>query len=187
MLAQEGLNHKFWGEAITTACLVQNRSPHTALDGRTPYEMVNGYKPDNSILRPFGIRCWAHKEIANGKVEARAVECILLGYEPNSKAYRLMNCSTGRTLKSINVEFYKSTQQMDSDFVQVNDESAVTTAGEAASENVEDESFCTPNQSIVEESAPDQLSPFALEDTLGSVMCYINSHDMSHVIKTCPK
>jgi len=45
MLFDAGLATKYWGEAIMTACYVQNRLPTRATD-KTPYEVWNGEKPD---------------------------------------------------------------------------------------------------------------------------------------------
>ena len=43
---------KYWGEAVTTACYLQNRLPTKAVNV-TPYELRNGKKPDLQHIRVF--------------------------------------------------------------------------------------------------------------------------------------
>nr|GEX65488.1 hypothetical protein [Tanacetum cinerariifolium] len=45
-----------WAEAIATACFTQNRSIIHHRFNKTPYELINGRKPDISFLHVFG--CW---------------------------------------------------------------------------------------------------------------------------------
>ncbi|GKC16592.1 retrovirus-related pol polyprotein from transposon TNT 1-94 [Tanacetum coccineum] len=47
-----------WVEAIATACYTQNRSIIHRRFGKTPYELINGRKPDISFLYVFGALCY---------------------------------------------------------------------------------------------------------------------------------
>ena len=58
MMEEKGLNHRLWDEAINYASYVQNRAPHKALDGKTPYETWCGQKPSVSHFRVFGSKAW---------------------------------------------------------------------------------------------------------------------------------
>ena len=58
MLKAKGLPGMFWGEAVTTAVYVLNRSPTKSVDGMTPFEAWYGKKPAVHHLRTFG--CVAH-------------------------------------------------------------------------------------------------------------------------------
>jgi len=49
----------FGGEAVITACYIQNRLPAEATD-ETPYQMWNGEKPDPSHIKVFGSKGHAH-------------------------------------------------------------------------------------------------------------------------------
>ena len=58
----------------------------------TPYEAFTGFRPDVSIMRPFG--CRIYFLIARGKREsgfiATSVPVIWLGYSTTSKGYRVL-------------------------------------------------------------------------------------------------
>ncbi|GKE15976.1 retrovirus-related pol polyprotein from transposon TNT 1-94, partial [Tanacetum coccineum] len=47
-----------WAEAIATACYTQNRSIIYRRFNKTPYELINGGKPDISFLHVFGALCY---------------------------------------------------------------------------------------------------------------------------------
>nr|GEV13028.1 retrovirus-related Pol polyprotein from transposon TNT 1-94 [Tanacetum cinerariifolium] len=47
-----------WAEAIVTACFTQNRSIIHRRFNKTPYELINGRKPDISFLHVFGALCY---------------------------------------------------------------------------------------------------------------------------------
>ncbi|WVZ80695.1 hypothetical protein U9M48_028152 [Paspalum notatum var. saurae] len=56
MLDEYGTSEKFWAEAVNTACYTSNRLyPHRFLD-KTPYELLNGRKPNISYFRLFGCK-----------------------------------------------------------------------------------------------------------------------------------
>ena len=80
----------FWGEAVLCAVYIKNRSPSTALQNKTPYEMWYGHLPRVKHFRVFGCTCYAliPAHLRN-KLEARSRKCIFLGYSTISKAYRL--------------------------------------------------------------------------------------------------
>jgi hypothetical protein len=86
MLKAKGLPAAFWGEAVTTAVFILNRSPTTSLKGVTPYEAWHGKKPDVSFLRTFG--CVGHVKVTKpklGELEDRSVPMVFLGYKPGAR------------------------------------------------------------------------------------------------------
>ncbi|KAJ9525751.1 hypothetical protein QJQ45_003431 [Haematococcus lacustris] len=57
----------------------------------TPWEAFYGVKPDLSGLRVFGCRVWLHvPDHQRSKLQAKSVEGLFIGYEPGSKAYRVL-------------------------------------------------------------------------------------------------
>jgi hypothetical protein len=77
-------------------------------------------------LRVFG--CTAYANVDNGKLEPRAVKCVILGYGSGVKAYKLWNPKTKRILMSKNVilnetvMFTDSQTSADSDASDVSDD-----------------------------------------------------------------
>ena len=53
-----------WGEAVSTAVFVLNRSPTRSVEGRIPYEVWYGSKPAVHFFRTFG--CVAYVKVAGG-------------------------------------------------------------------------------------------------------------------------
>ena len=84
----------FWGEAVTTAAYLINRSPHSALNFKTPMEMWNRELADYSNLKVFGCRAFVH--LKQDKLEPRAVRCVFLGYPEGVKGYRLWCTEPGK-------------------------------------------------------------------------------------------
>ena len=58
LLKQRKLSAEFWGEAVTTAYALLNRTPTKSLAGMTPFEAWHGRKPNVHYLRTFG--CVVH-------------------------------------------------------------------------------------------------------------------------------
>ena len=91
--ADAQLPNFFWAELANTAAYLRNFIPLDRLHGKTPFEIWFGHKPDVSHLRVIGSRAFAH--VPNGrKLDNRAEELILVGYEPKSHSYRLWKRST---------------------------------------------------------------------------------------------
>nr|GFB27892.1 hypothetical protein [Tanacetum cinerariifolium] len=62
-----------WAEAIATACFTQNRSIIHRRLNKTPYELINGRKPDISFLHVFGGLCYPKNDRKDiGKLGAKA-------------------------------------------------------------------------------------------------------------------
>jgi hypothetical protein len=106
MLKGMGVPASFWGEAVSTAVHILNRSFTRSVDGQTPFEAWHGHKPDVQYLRVFG--CRAHVKITRPglkKLDDRSVPAVFLGYEPGSKAYMLYDPVAKRILVSRDVVF----------------------------------------------------------------------------------
>ncbi|GJU50061.1 reverse transcriptase domain-containing protein [Tanacetum coccineum] len=96
----------------TTAYLI-NRSPLRATEKKTPIEMWSGYPSDYGMLRIFG--CVAYPHDKQGKLEPRAVKCVLLGYPEGVKGYRLyrLDDESPKIVTSRNVVFNESVMYKD--------------------------------------------------------------------------
>jgi hypothetical protein len=62
---------------------------------KTSYELLTGKKPNVSYFRVFGSKCFILvKRGRKSKFAPKAVEGFLLGYDSNTRAYRVLNKST---------------------------------------------------------------------------------------------
>jgi hypothetical protein len=96
----------FWSEAVNTACHAINRVYLHSLLKKTSYELLTGNKPNVSYFQVFGSKCYILvKKGRNSKFAPKAVEGFLLGYDSNTKAYRVFNKSSGLVEVSSDVVF----------------------------------------------------------------------------------
>ncbi|XP_062529208.1 uncharacterized protein LOC105841774 isoform X3 [Bombyx mori] len=111
MLFYANLEKKFWTEAVATAAYVVNRSPTKSLEGKTPYELWKGKKPNLSHLKIFGSEAMVHvpKEKRH-KWDKKSVKMIFMGYCDSSKGYRLMDPKTLKIIKSRDVIFIENVE-----------------------------------------------------------------------------
>ncbi|GJV23948.1 retrovirus-related pol polyprotein from transposon TNT 1-94 [Tanacetum coccineum] len=95
-----------WVEAIATACYTQNRSIITRRFNKTPYELINGRKPDISFLHVFGALCYPKNDREDiGKLGAKGDIGFFIGYSADSCAYRVYNRRTKKIIETMNVTF----------------------------------------------------------------------------------
>nr|GFB87776.1 retrovirus-related Pol polyprotein from transposon TNT 1-94 [Tanacetum cinerariifolium] len=103
-----------WAEAITTACFTQNRSIIHRRFNKTPYELINGRKPDISFLYVFGALCYPKNDSEDigklgakdiGKLCAKGDIGFFIGYSADSYAYRIYNRQTKKIMETMNVSF----------------------------------------------------------------------------------
>ncbi|GJV05598.1 retrovirus-related pol polyprotein from transposon TNT 1-94 [Tanacetum coccineum] len=95
-----------WAKAIATACYTQNRSIIHCRFGKTPYELINGRKPDISFLHVFGALYYPKNDREDiRKLGAKGDIGFFIGYSANSCAYRVYNQRTKKIMETINVTF----------------------------------------------------------------------------------
>jgi hypothetical protein len=106
MLDEYKTPDQFWVEAINTACYSINRLYLHQILKKTSYELLTGKKPNVSYFRVFGSKCFILiKRGRNSKFAPRVVEGFLLGYDSNTRAYRVFNKSTGLVEVSCDIVF----------------------------------------------------------------------------------
>ncbi|GKB56112.1 putative ribonuclease H-like domain-containing protein [Tanacetum coccineum] len=109
MLADSKLRTTFWAEAVSTACYVQNRVLVVKPHNKTPYELIRGFKPALSFMRPFG----CHVTILNtlyslGKFNDKNDEGFFVGYSLSSKAFKVYNTRTRRVEENLHIGFLEN-------------------------------------------------------------------------------
>ena len=89
MMFQTNVPKKFWSDAVTTACYLINRTPTLILQGLSPFEVLNRYKPSLEHMKIFGCLCFVMVpgELRN-KLEARSSKAMFVGYSSSQKGYK---------------------------------------------------------------------------------------------------
>jgi hypothetical protein len=97
---------RFWAEAINTACYSINRLYLHRILKKTSYELLTGKNPNVSYFRVFGSKCFILvKRGRKSKFAPKVTEGFLLGYDSNTRAYRVFNKSAGLVEVSCDILF----------------------------------------------------------------------------------
>jgi hypothetical protein len=106
MLVEYKTSDRFWAVAINTACYTKTRLYLHRILKKTSYELLTGKKPNVSYFRVFGSKCFMLiKRGRNSKFSPNAVEGVLLRYDSNTRAYRVLNNFTGLVEVSYDIMF----------------------------------------------------------------------------------
>jgi hypothetical protein len=106
MLDEYKTPDRFWAKAINIACYSMNRLYLHRILKKTSYELLTSKKPNVSFFRVFGSKCFILvKRGRKSKFAPKAVEGFLLGYDSNTRAYRVFNKSTRLVEVSCDIVF----------------------------------------------------------------------------------
>jgi hypothetical protein len=106
MLDEYKTSDRFWAEAVNTACYAINHLYLHRILKKTSYELLTGKKPNVSYFRVFGSKCFILvKRGRKSKIAPKVVEGFLLGYDSNTRAYRVFNKSTRLVEVSCDIVF----------------------------------------------------------------------------------
>ncbi|KAJ7961681.1 Retrovirus-related Pol polyprotein from transposon TNT 1-94 [Quillaja saponaria] len=106
LLKSKNMPKEFWAEAVSCAVYLSNRCPTKGVENQTPQEAWSGKKPNVSHLRIFGSIAYAHvPDQERSKLDDRSVKYVFIGYDSNSKGYKLYNPRNGKIIVSRDVEF----------------------------------------------------------------------------------
>jgi len=100
MLKGKGLPNKFWAKTINIATYILNRSPTKKVWNQTPFESWHKQKPDISYMLLFLLK------IETSFMKKRE-KLIFIGYNDESKGFRLFNPKKDQLLFSRDVIFYE--------------------------------------------------------------------------------
>ncbi len=109
LLAQSNAPPKLWGEAVMTAAVVHELTPKKVLEYKTPFELWRGRKPDLTRLKTWG--CLAIPQTPKHqrwKFDKNGCECIMIGYDLEKKAWRLMRLDNHKLIVSCHVKFFEN-------------------------------------------------------------------------------
>jgi hypothetical protein len=106
MLGEYKTPERFWSKAMNTVCHAINRLYLHRLLKKISYKLLTGKKPNVSYFRVFGSKWYILvKKGRHSKFAPKDVEGFLLGYDSNTKAYRVFNKSSGLVEVSSDVVF----------------------------------------------------------------------------------
>ncbi|KAL2241477.1 UNVERIFIED_CONTAM: Retrovirus-related Pol polyprotein from transposon TNT 1-94 [Sesamum indicum] len=108
IMFQSSFPRRFWGEAILSATYLINRFPTAILGWKSPYEILYNKAPTYAHLKTIGCLCFAVKPTPyQSKFDKRASRCVLLGYSPGQKGYKLLELDSNFVFVSRNVIFHE--------------------------------------------------------------------------------
>ncbi|CAI6012199.1 unnamed protein product [Closterium sp. NIES-65] len=118
LLVDSGLPACLWGEALMWVVWVKNRVTHSALPASiTPMEAWSGQKPHVGMARIWGCMgsVMLHGHEKGGKLDARAVMCVCVGVDMESKGWRMLDPSLMRIRIARDVDFLENVMWKDWD------------------------------------------------------------------------
>lgn len=99
MLIGSNLPQYMWGEAVTTAVYLYNRTPHSKLDYKTPYEAYYGIKPNINNIKTFGsLVYFKRKGPTTIKLAQKGILGLLIGFGTDSSHYKVYDLEYNRPI-----------------------------------------------------------------------------------------
>ena len=113
LLLDAGFPCVLWGQVAAAACWLYNRTPHSAVDFITPYEMLFAQKPDLSQIKMFGASCEVldEKIPKSAKARSRSETHFLIGY--TQTGYRVYHPRTKLTTDCCHIRIFENEQYKD--------------------------------------------------------------------------
>ena len=102
MLHYAGIQERFWAEAVLNANYVKNRVPTKSVEGMVPYEAFWGRKPSVDYFRDAFAQI---PQVGRKKFDPRSKKVVFMGYDQESKAYRLWDPEKNRVIINRDVKF----------------------------------------------------------------------------------
>ncbi|GJR21169.1 NSP-interacting kinase 1-like protein [Tanacetum coccineum] len=100
------LPNKFWGDFVLAATYLINKMPMKILDWKSPFEVLHGIIPSFEHLRTIGCLCYAAvTKPYKDKFKPRGNRCVMIGYPPGQKGYKLYDLHTKEIFYSRDVIF----------------------------------------------------------------------------------
>ena len=106
LLLQASAPPSLWGDALRAAAHLYNVSPHQVTNFKVPFMTLFNYRYNLQKLRVWG--CDAHVLVLSNrqsKIEARTWVGAFIGYDKETKAYRVINAETCAITVSMDVRF----------------------------------------------------------------------------------
>ncbi|RDX85080.1 hypothetical protein CR513_33778, partial [Mucuna pruriens] len=102
MLKVKSMPKAFCVEAVSCTIYLSNLSPTRNVKGQTPQEAWSGVKPKVDHFRVFRSIAYAHvPNQRRSKLDDRSVKHVFIGYDANSKGYKLYNPNNGKMIEKV--------------------------------------------------------------------------------------
>ncbi|GAA5966512.1 hypothetical protein JCM21900_001872 [Sporobolomyces salmonicolor] len=105
MLLQASADKSLWAEALLAFVFVKNCLPHAALNSKVPLAVWHGRPVRVDMPRIWGCRAWHTLSKTNSKLDTRAVPLVIVGYDGDTRAYRLLDPESKRIVRSHDTRF----------------------------------------------------------------------------------
>jgi len=116
MMQAKKLPLNLWAKATSTAVYILNRTCLGRKDNKTPYETWHGKKADLSHLRIFGSEAYVYIEKQfRKKFDPKVKKTLFVGYQNDSRNYRVYDPTTRKISVSKNVYFNEDSHLQISD------------------------------------------------------------------------
>ncbi|KYN50104.1 Copia protein [Cyphomyrmex costatus] len=104
MLIDSGLDEEMWAEAIVCAAYLLNRTTNKHQRSKTPFEAWYNKKPEIKHLRIFGSTAFVQvPKVNRSKLEPKSAKTVMVGYDGESKVYRLWDAARHEIVIANNV------------------------------------------------------------------------------------
>ena len=108
LMFQSNLPSSFWSYAVRHAVYLLNRVPSSAINFKTPFEILFNHPPNYHDLKVFGCLCFVSTQMANrSKFDPRAKKAVFIGFQHGFKGYIVYVLEDKRIEISRNVIFYE--------------------------------------------------------------------------------
>lgn len=159
MMLAKKVSHRLWAEAINTAAYILNRCVSSMSREKTPYELWTQHKPNLTHVRTFGSVAYAYVEKQfRKKFDEKSRRCILVGYQSDSKNYRLYDSKTDKVIISCDVIFNEND---DNTILKIDNNPIISIESEITENNVNqiEEQMLDENSFLEYEDAEEAKSP----------------------------
>ena len=96
-----------WRETLLTAAFLYNKTPHSALNFKTPFEAKTNKKPILTHIKVFGSLCYYKDNSQKLKLDPRGIQGILIGFGEETHLYKIWDLKRRRSLWCRDVRIFE--------------------------------------------------------------------------------
>jgi len=108
VISSQRVSKTLWGDAAKFCTTIKNSLPTKSLNGKTPFEIWFGRKPDLTNVRVFGCTVYFKSVDFRTKLDDMAKIGIFIGFAEGVKGWKIYNVETRRITTSRDCVFLES-------------------------------------------------------------------------------